>query len=70
MQWTLLGWTNLTGPTRSPVSPRVLTAEGWEEANYIDPGDEWRLLDDGSWASPEGLTRSWRLGGPEPAEPH
>jgi hypothetical protein len=53
-----------------PGVTRVLTEEGWEESIYIDPGDEWRLLDDGSWASPDGLTRSWPLAGPEPAEPH
>lgn len=52
-----------------PGVTRVLTAEGWEEANYIDPDDDWRHLRDGSWASPDGLTRSWPLAGPEPAEP-
>jgi hypothetical protein len=52
-----------------PGVTRVLTAEGWEAVDFVDPGDDWRLLEDGSWASPDGLTRSWPLAGPEPAEP-
>jgi hypothetical protein len=51
-----------------PGVTRVLTEEGWEEAVYIDPGDDWRLLEDGSWASPDRRTRSWPLAGPEPPE--
>ena len=49
-----------------PGVTRVLTEEGWEESRYIDPGDGWRLLDDGSWSSPDGHTRSWPAMGPEP----
>ena len=49
-----------------PGVTRVLTAEGWEESEYVDPGDDWRLLDDGSWSSPDGHVRSWPLAGPEP----
>jgi hypothetical protein len=52
-----------------PGVTRVLTEEGWEESIYIDPGDDWRMLEDGSWASPDGRTRSWPVGGPEPPEP-
>jgi hypothetical protein len=52
-----------------PGVTRVLTDEGWEEATYVDPGNDWRLLDDGSWASPDGRTRSWPVVGPEPSEP-
>jgi len=36
-----------------PGVTRVLAEEGWEESIYIDPEDDWRLLEDGSWASPE-----------------
>jgi len=50
-----------------PGVTRVLTHEGWEDSQYVDPGDDWRLLDDGSWSSPDGRTRSWPLAGPEPA---
>ena len=53
-----------------PGVTRVLTDEGWEESVYIDPDEDWRLLDDGSWASPDGRTRSWPLAGPEPVEAH
>lgn len=52
-----------------PGITRVLTEEGWEESIYIDPSDDWRLLEDGSWASPDGGIRSWPMAGPEPAEP-
>jgi hypothetical protein len=51
-----------------PGVTRVLTDEGWEESVYIDPDENWRLLDDGSWSSPDGRTRSWPLAGPEPDE--
>lgn len=44
---------------------RVLTDRGWEEAAYIDPGDHWLLLEDGSWASPDGRIRSWPGYAPE-----
>jgi hypothetical protein len=57
---------DLTEP--EPGVTRVLTEEGWEESIYIDPGEDWRLLDDGSWSSPDGHARSWPLAGPEPAE--
>ena len=53
-----------------PGVTRVLTEEGWEEALYVDPSDDWSLLADGSWSSPDGRTRSWPLVGPEPAEPY
>jgi hypothetical protein len=52
-----------------PGVTRVLTDEGWEEAIYIDPGEDWRLQDDGSWASPDGRTRSWPLAAPELVTP-
>lgn len=42
----------------------VLTAEGWEETDYTEPGDDWRLLLDGSYLSPDGAIRTWLLVGP------
>jgi hypothetical protein len=44
----------------------ILGAEGWEAADFIDPEDDWRLLADGSYLSPDGAIRSWPLTGPEP----
>lgn len=49
-----------------PGVTRVLTDEGWETSMYIDPGDDWHGLEDGSWASPDGRTRSWPLAGAAP----
>jgi hypothetical protein len=58
------------GPT-DPVTgvTRILTEAGSEESFYIDPSDDWRLLEDGSWASLDERMRSWPLAGPKPAEP-
>ena len=44
----------------------VLGAEGWEAGDYIDPEDDWSLLEDGSYLSPDETVRSWPLVGPEP----
>jgi hypothetical protein len=44
----------------------ILTDEGWEEAEYTEPESDWRVMDDGSYLSPDGRTRSWPLAGPEP----
>lgn len=44
----------------------LLGAEGWERSDYLDPGDDWTLLSDGSYLSPDGTLRSWPLAGPEP----
>jgi len=44
----------------------ILGAEGWEAADFIDPEDDWRLLSDGSYLSPDGAIRSWPLTGPGP----
>ena len=38
---------------------RVLTEAGWEEAEYLDPGDDWGRLSDGSYLSPDGRIRTW-----------
>lgn len=48
-----------------PGTTRVLTTEGWEESLYIEPDESWELLDDGTWLSPDGRTRSSPLVGPE-----
>lgn len=45
---------------------RVLSYEGWEDVAYVDPEDDWLLLDDGSWSSPDGRVRSWPAFAPEP----
>ena len=44
----------------------ALGDEGWEAADYIDPGDDWALQADGSYLSPDGTLRSWPAAGPEP----
>ena len=44
----------------------VLGVEGWEAGDYIDPEDDWSLLDDGSYLSPDETVRSWPLVGPGP----
>jgi hypothetical protein len=44
---------------------RMLTSDGWEDCLYTEPDDTWRLLEDGSWVSPDGLTRTWPLMGPD-----
>lgn len=48
-----------------PGTTRVLTAEGWEEALYVEPEASWELLADGTWLSPDGRTRSAPLFGPD-----
>lgn len=37
----------------------ILTDAGWETADYVDPGDDWGRLPDGSYLSPDGLIRTW-----------
>jgi hypothetical protein len=49
-----------------PGVTRVLTDDGWEESIYVDPAEDWHLVEDGSWESPDRRTRSWPLAGPEP----
>lgn len=44
----------------------VLGMEGWEASVFVDPEDDWSLLSDGSYLSPDGAVRSWPLAGPEP----
>jgi hypothetical protein len=42
----------------------MLTEEGWEETDYHEPDDDWRLLLDGSYLSPDRAMRTWLLVGP------
>lgn len=48
-----------------PGTTVVLTTSGWEAATYVDPGDDWHPLEDGSYVSPDGHTRSWPTAGHE-----
>jgi hypothetical protein len=52
--------------TQDAGSTVALGPEGWEAAAYMDPDDDWNLLPDGSYLSPDGLTRTWPHAGPEP----
>jgi hypothetical protein len=45
-------------------STAVLTEEGWQVTDYEEPGQDWRLLGDGSWESPDGRTRSFVVDAP------
>jgi len=47
-----------------PGTTFVLTAEGWEAAGYVEPGDDWVARADGSFESPDGTMRTWT-----PADP-
>lgn len=42
----------------------VLTNTGSEGSGYVEPGDDWRLLADGSWVSPDDRVRTWPFAGP------
>ncbi len=44
----------------------ALGAEGWEATGYVDPEDDWTILSDGSFLSPDGRCRTWPVAGPEP----
>jgi hypothetical protein len=46
----------------------VLTEEGWEAVEYIEPGPDWRLQADGSFVSPDGRTQSRPLVNPSPLD--
>ncbi len=47
-----------------PKTTFVLTSEGWEAAEYVEPGEDWIVRDDGSFESPDGTMRTWT-----PADP-
>jgi hypothetical protein len=51
---------------QEPGSTFALGGEGWEASDYIDPSDDWTLLSDGSYVSPDGTVRTWPAVGPEP----
>lgn len=51
---------------QEPGSTYVLTGDGWEVSDYVDPADDWSLQSDGSYLSPDGAVRTWPLAGPEP----
>jgi hypothetical protein len=42
-----------------PGTSATLTAEGWEDTEYVQPGDDWTLQEDGSMLSPDGTIRTW-----------
>ena len=48
---------------QDPGSTMILTESGWEAADYIDPGDDWGLMPDGSYLSPDGVIRTFPHGG-------
>lgn len=35
-----------------------LGEHGWEEIEYVEPGADWRVTEDGSYESPDGQTRT------------
>ena len=41
--------------------------DGWEALDYMDPGDDWTVLPDGSYVSPDGLIRTWLPSAPQEA---
>jgi len=49
---------------QAPGTSVILIGQGWEEADYVEPGDDWHALADGSYVSPDGTIRSWPLFGP------
>lgn len=51
---------------QEPGSTCVLTEDGWEVSDYVDPGNDWSPLADGSYLSPDGAVRTWPLAGLEP----
>ena len=44
---------------QAPGTSVILIGEGWEGADYVEPGDDWHVLVDGSYVSPDGTVRSW-----------
>lgn len=47
----------------------VLTEQGWEASEYVDPESDWGVLEDGSYSSPDGTIRTWPLAGSEAQGP-
>lgn len=44
----------------------ALGGEGWEATDYVDPEDDWTVMQDGSYLSPDGTCRTWPLAAPAP----
>lgn len=42
----------------------VLLETGWEVSAYVEPGDDWLMLADGSFVSPDERMRTWPYAGP------
>lgn len=42
----------------------ALTPEGWQSVEYVEPDQTWLPLEDGSFASPDGLLRTWFIDEP------
>jgi hypothetical protein len=70
-----VGWTNTPSSanldrrtkSKEPGSTYVLTGDGWEVSDYVDPADDWSLQSDGSYLSPDGAVRTWPLAAPSPS---
>ncbi len=43
----------------------VLTEQGWEASEFVDPGSDWCVQDDGSCLAADGRVRTWLPGRPE-----
>jgi len=37
----------------------ILTTEGWQLIDFVEPDQSWLALPDGSFESPDGSLRSW-----------
>ncbi len=48
----------------APGTSVTLTEEGWQSVDYMEPGDDWTPLEDGSYESPDGTMRTWPLSNP------
>lgn len=53
------------GIDEAPGATMVLTEQGWESSEYVQPEIDWSILDDGSYCSPDGRTRTWPQAGPQ-----
>ncbi|HXG40659.1 MAG TPA: hypothetical protein VNJ28_06920 [Candidatus Limnocylindrales bacterium] len=56
--------TDLWDEELEPGHSFVLTPEGWQQTGYLEPDDDWRLLDDGSYESPDGRIRTRPINNP------
>ncbi len=47
-------------PDDEPDLPATyqLSDNGWEEVDYVEPGTDWTVTDDGAYESPDGRTRT------------